>query len=92
MTVSNLRKPVHLIAVIDEGSGYEAIYVDGELRAQALTIYAIDIVKAADGAAAIMSHVVVSMPDNIRFDGKRFPQRFDQCAVWETDDSKRRGE
>lgn len=71
-------EPVHVVAVIDEESGHEALYVDGDLRDQDLTIYACDIARAAEGKVIQFSQIRVNLPE----DQVGFPQEFEKCMLW----------
>lgn len=68
----------HVIAVIDEESGHEALYVDGELFEQDSTIYACDIAKAAKGKVIQFSQVRLNLPES----EVGFPSQFEKCMLW----------
>lgn len=70
--------PVHVILVLDDGSGHEAIYVGGELVYQGDTIYSGDIAKAVEGKTISLSQVVVDMPADVH----EYPEHFDECISW----------
>jgi hypothetical protein len=56
-------KVVPVVAVIDEESGYEALYVDGILRLQSCTLHMCDIAEAAKGIVIEFSQIVVNIPE-----------------------------
>jgi hypothetical protein len=56
-------KVVPVVAVIDEESGYEALYVDGILRLQGCTLHMCDIAEAAKGIVIEFSQIVVNIPE-----------------------------
>lgn len=55
---------VHVVLVIDEESGHEAIYVGGDLSFQDTTIYACDIAEACGNQIVTVSLIAVRLPDN----------------------------
>lgn len=56
--------PKHVVLVMDEESGHEAIYVGGDLFNQDTTIYAGDIAEACGDDTVNISRIIVRLPDN----------------------------
>ena len=76
-------EPVHVVAVIDDRTGHEAIYVGGDLFDQGSTIYACDIAMAAKGKVIQFSQIRVEMPASQIW----FPQQLEQCMLWKPVDT-----
>jgi hypothetical protein len=72
-----MSDPVHVIGVLDESSGYEALYVDGDLKAQDSTLHLCDVGKVTKGKVIKFSFVVVELPDNMPF-----PEYFDSLLLY----------
>lgn len=70
-------EPVHIVSVYDNRSNHEALYLAGELYDSCYTIYACDIARAADGKAAYISWVAVTLPDN-----KGWPKQFEMLMPY----------
>lgn len=68
----------HLIVVTCEVSGFQGLYVDGELAHQDDTIYAGDMAEHAKDGPVDLSHVLVVMPDGC----EHYPSYFDECLLW----------
>jgi len=68
----------HLVVVTCENSGFQGLYVDGDLVDQDDTIYAGDIAEHTNDGPVDFSHVKVVMPEGS--DG--YPKQFDQCMLW----------
>jgi len=71
--------PVHVVAVIDEETGHEALYVGGELFLADATIYCCDVARAAAGKVIQFTQIQVSIPED---EHQFFPQQLDRCMLW----------
>lgn len=68
----DVEDPVHVIGVLDESSGYEALYVGGDLKETDLTLHLCDVGRVAKGKVINFTFIVVEMPD-----GMDFPKQFE---------------
>lgn len=72
------ERPIHhVIAVLDNGSNDEALYVGGELKDSDSTIYMCDLAKVTKGLVFEFSHVIVELPD-----GREWPERFEELFAF----------
>jgi len=72
--------PVHVVCVTDEETGYEAVYVGGDLMEHDLTMYGCDIARLTSGMIIQLSHVSLRLPDQ-----QEYPRRFEDCLKFVTD-------
>lgn len=74
--------PTHVVVLTDVDSGFQALYVGGDLKAADDTIYACDIAEAAGDKDINFSHVRVNMPDGVN----RYPERIENALLWISDE------
>ena len=67
-----MSDPVHVIGVLDESTGYEALYVGGELKQADFTLHLCDVARVSEGKVINFTFLVVEMPD-----GMEFPKQFE---------------
>jgi len=72
-----MSDPVHVIAVIDDESLHEALYVGGKLKAQDATLYMCDVAEVSKGLTIQFSHVVVVLPE-----GVEYPEKFEELVKY----------
>lgn len=65
-----MSDPVHVVGVLNEPSGFEALYVGGELKDQDFTLHLCDVAKVTEGKVIEFSFIVVELPDDIDFPNK----------------------
>lgn len=65
-----MSDPVHVIGVLNEPSGFEALYVGGDLKDTDFTLHLCDVARVAEGQAIVFTFLVVEMPDNMEFPKK----------------------
>lgn len=73
----------HVVVVTDEDCGDEAMYLSGKLVSNDSTIYASDVAAAtekAGGGPIEFSHVLIN-----NFDGKKWPQEFEELTTYIVD-------
>lgn len=75
--------PVQVIAVIDDETNYEALYVDGDLKESDMNIYMGDVATCTKGLVIEFRQVVVSLPD-----GVEFPARSEDLLKFVVDDNE----
>jgi hypothetical protein len=72
-----MSNPVHVIAVLDEESGHEALYVGGDLKETDFTLHMCDVARETEGMVIEFSQVIVTMPE-----GKDFPRKFEHVVKY----------
>lgn len=76
---TKMSGPVQVIVVTDEETGYESLYIDGQLRMFDVTIYASDIASQVTGETIQFSHVSLRLPEQ-----QEWPATWDECARFRT--------
>ncbi len=67
-----MSDPVHVIGVLNEPTGFEALYVGGDLKKTDFTLHLCDVARVAEGKVIVFTFLVVEMPE-----GMEFPEQFE---------------
>lgn len=78
----DVEDPVHVIGVLDESSGHEALYVGGDLKETDFTLHLCDVGRVAEGKAINFTFIVVEM-----LDGMEFPKQFEHLMQYIKDET-----
>lgn len=81
MAVKTLDSIADVIVVTDDGSLFEALYINGRLVQPAETIYASDIEHALNGRAMRLRTKTIGLEDN-----QDFPANLEECDELELSD------
>ena len=79
-----MSDPVHVIGVLNESSGFEALYVGGDLKDTDFTLHLCDVARVAEGKTIVFTFLVVEMPD-----GMEFPKQFEYLMRYIQSESKK---
>lgn len=79
-----MSDPVHVIGVLNEPTGFEALYVGGDRKQTELTLHLCDVARVAEGKTIVFTFFVVEMPD-----GMEFPEQFEFLMQYVQSESKK---
>jgi hypothetical protein len=77
-----MSDPVHVVGVLNEPTGLEALYVGGDLKDTDFTLHLCDVARVSEGKVINFSFLVVEMPD-----GMEFPETFPSLVQYIKDES-----
>jgi len=77
-----MSDPVHVIGVLNEPTGFEALYVGGDRKDTDFTLHLCDVARVTEGLVITFSFIVVEMPD-----GMEFPEQFEHLMQYLKDET-----